>query len=360
MRNICKAMDDRGALPGIVPTGGWGFHWGNGPAWDNVLLYLPYFVYLYRGDKTILEESAASILRYLHYLTTRVNEEGLIKIGLGDWCPPARGSDQYKAPLEFTDTVLSMDIAEKAAYIFGVLGMAPQQTFAASLAAQFRAAVRERLVDFSTMTAAGNCQTSQAMALFYGVFEPGERPAAFDRLLRLIEEQDGHMDTGVLGGRVIFHVLTDFGRSDLAFNMIVRPDFPSYGNWVARGATSLWEDFQPEGGDVTSHNHHFWGDISRWFIQALAGIRFNPHRRSLLEADIRPSFVPQLDSASGFHLAPAGKIASSWVREGGEIRLTVEFPADMTGRISLEPGYVFDDGLAVKPAASGEYRIHTV
>ena len=32
----------------------------------------------------------------------------------------------------------------------------------------------------------------------------------------------------------------------------------------------------------------------------------------------------------------------------------------MTGRISLEPGYVFDDGLAVKPAASGEYRIHTV
>lgn len=63
---------------------------------------------------------------------------------------------------------------------------------------------------------------------------------------------------------------------------------------------------------------------------------------------------------SGFHLAPAGKIASSWVREGGEIRLTVEFPADMTGRISLEPGYVFDDGLAVKPAASGEYRIHTV
>lgn len=360
MRNICKAMDDRGALPGIVPTGGWGFHWGNGPAWDNVLLYLPYFVYLYRGDKTILEESAASILRYLHYLTTRVNEEGLIKIGLGDWCPPARGSDQYKAPLEFTDTVLSMDIAEKAAYIFGVLGMAPQQTFAASLAAQFRAAVRERLVDFSTMTAAGNCQTSQAMALFYGVFEPGERPAAFDRLLRLIEEQDGHMDTGVLGGRVIFHVLTDFGRSDLAFNMIVRPDFPSYGNWVARGATSLWEDFQPEGGDVTSHNHHFWGDISSWFIQALAGIRFNPHRRSLLEADIRPSFVPQLDSASGFHLAPAGKIASSWVREGGEIRLTVEFPADMTGRISLEPGYVFDDGLAVKPAASGEYRIHTV
>lgn len=119
---------------------------------------------------------------------------------------------------------------------------------------------------------------------------------------------------GVLGGRVIFHVLTDFGRSDLAFNMIVRPDFPSYGNWVARGATSLWEDFQPEGGDVTSHNHHFWGDISSWFIQALAGIRFNPHRRSLLER----TFAPPL--------------CRSWTAPAASTRPAVKSPPPGSGR----------------------------
>ena len=31
--------------------------------------------------------------------------------------------------------------------------------------------------------------------------------------------------------------------------MITRPDYPSYGNWIARGATTLWELFQPEGSD---------------------------------------------------------------------------------------------------------------
>ena len=358
LRNICKAQDDRGALPGIVPTSGWGFEWGNGPAWDSVLVYLPYYMYLYRGDKAVLEECAVSILRYLHYLTTQVNPEGLIRIGLGDWCPVDRGADQYKAPLEFTDTVISMDIAEKAAFLFGELGMAEQQAFALSIASRLRAAVRERLIDTATMTAAGRCQTSQAMALFYHVFEPGEQPAAFARLLALIEEQDGHFDVGVLGGRVLFHVLTAFGRSDLAFDMIVRPDFPSYGNWVARGATTLWEDFQREGGPVCSRNHHFWGDISSWFIQSLAGIRFNPHRRNLSEVDFRPSFIPQLTHAEGFHLAPAGRIASSWQRgDDGHIRLTVDLPAGMTGRIWLENGFVFDDGLAVKPAASGTYTI---
>ena len=24
-----------GELPGIVPTSGWGYKWGNGPAWDS-------------------------------------------------------------------------------------------------------------------------------------------------------------------------------------------------------------------------------------------------------------------------------------------------------------------------------------
>lgn len=42
LRAIVKAQDNNGALPGIVPTSGWGFAWGNGPAWDSVLIELPY------------------------------------------------------------------------------------------------------------------------------------------------------------------------------------------------------------------------------------------------------------------------------------------------------------------------------
>ena len=50
LRAIVKAQDNNGALPGIVPTSGWGFAWGNGPAWDSVLIELPYRLYQYRGD----------------------------------------------------------------------------------------------------------------------------------------------------------------------------------------------------------------------------------------------------------------------------------------------------------------------
>ncbi len=39
-----------GELPGIVPTSGWGYNWGNGPAWDSAFLLIPYYLYEYCGD----------------------------------------------------------------------------------------------------------------------------------------------------------------------------------------------------------------------------------------------------------------------------------------------------------------------
>ena len=38
-----------GELPGIVPTSGWGYDWGNGPAWDSAFLLIPYYMYEYCG-----------------------------------------------------------------------------------------------------------------------------------------------------------------------------------------------------------------------------------------------------------------------------------------------------------------------
>jgi len=56
-------------------------------------------------------------------------------------------------------------------------------------------------------------------------------------------------------------------------------------------------------------------------------------------------------------MAPAGEIRSAWVREGDLLRLTLQIPGGMKGRILLEPGYTFADGYHVKPLASGSYQI---
>ena len=66
---------------------------------------------MYRGETEMIKESASSFIAYLHYLSTRKDADGLIHIGLGDWCHV--GGIKPKAPLRLTDSVISMDIAKK-------------------------------------------------------------------------------------------------------------------------------------------------------------------------------------------------------------------------------------------------------
>ena len=252
---------------------------------------------------------------------------------------------------------MSMDIANKMAFLFDAVGMDDKCAYAKSVSDSYRKAIRDNLIDFDTMTVSGNCQTSQAMCLYYGVFEDDEKVAAFEQLLRFIHEKDDHMDVGVLGGRIIFHVLSDFGYSDLAYKMIARPDYPSYGNWIERGATTLWESFYPEGTAPDSKNHHFWGDISAWFIKRLAGINLNPNGNNVNRVDIKPSFVKDIDCAEAYHIAPAGKIVSSWKRENNSIILIIDIPDEMYGQIILEDGFVFADGSSSKELKSDIYNI---
>lgn len=365
VHNICKAQADNGALPGIVPTGSWGYEGCTGPAWDCALTYIPYFIYQYRGDVEVLKESADSIFRYVNFITSKIREDGLICWGLGDWCHVGRNAVAHKSPNYFTDTIVCMDICKKAAEIFGVLNKPYQKQFAENVYRQIRTTARKRLLNLHTMTAEGNCQTSQAMAIFYGLFDPAEQEQAFKQLLSLVHQQQDHFDVGVLGARVLFHVLAEHVETELAYKMITRPDFPSYGWWVAQGSNTLWEDFHlptdnPEPGcEPHSKNHHFWGDISHFFIRHFSGIAYNPYFTEK-RVDFKPKFPKELSFAEGYYTAPEGRIWCKWERDGKQLLLHIEKPDVLSGTVYLPDGYEFEDGKSVANAVSGTYKVTAI
>ena len=368
LRNICKAQAPDGSLPGIVPTAGWGFQWGNGPAWDNVLTELCWQIYRLRGDLEPARACSESMLRYLSYLSQARRPDGLIEIGLGDWLQPRRGAGDPVAPLYVTDSVISMYIAYKTMNLFRALKLDAQASFAQTLYTSLRSAIRQNLIDFGTMTVRSRCQTAQAICLYYGVFEDGEKAEASRVLVQLVEEADGHLDCGMIGLRAIFHALSQCGRGDLAYRMITRRDYPSYGFFVEQGLTALPEEFtQPEKlDDPNSLNHHFFGDISSWFIQRVVGIRVNEQNTSPDRIDIAPDFLRALSFAKAHYTAPAGKVRVGWKREGTQILLTVECPEAVCGDIILPAGYLFKDpqkpygrvhNATTIPLRNGEYTV---
>ena len=333
LNNIRKAMRADGALPGIVPTGDWGFKWGNGPTWDSILFNLPYQLYKFRGCTEVIKENAISMMRYLSYIIGRRDEKGLVAVGLGDWVPVGKSASKYDVPLAFTDSVMVMDMARKADEMFTAVGLSNYADYARRICKEMRAAIRLHLVDLETMTVSGACQSGQAIGVYYGVFEENEKPMAVERLVEFIHAKDDAFDCGFIGMHTVFHVLSDFGYGELAFAMITRKEFPSYTQLIDMGHTAMIEQFRYASDGVTitsSHNHHFLGDINRWFTHRIAGLR-------PVSADtvvICPDFITSIDSACASYKLPAGEAAVSWERRNGEIFLTLTLDPSVKAELS--------------------------
>lgn len=363
LHNIRAAQAENGCLPGIVPTAGWGFKWGNGPAWDSVLFNLPWFCYVLRGNTEPIRENSHAMMSYLDYIARRRDNRGLVHIGLGDWVPTLISDDahatRYRTPLELTDSIMVFDMARKAARMFEVIGDFLSAAFASALAKEIRTAIRENLIDFDTMTAAGATMTGQAAVIYFGILEPGECERAAHRLARMVRAADG-FDCGMIGLRSIFHVLADYDEAELAYELITRRRFPSYGSVLDHGETTMTEQLI-SGRNPGSHNHHFLCDYKQWYIKYVGGIRVNPSRRDPDSVAISPCFIKRLDYAAADVKLPAGKVETAWKKLGEhEYELRVKFDAGIKLQLSLLPDYVIVDGVEIydgKPLTPGEYTL---
>lgn len=166
------------------------------------------------------------------------------------------------------------------------------------------------------------------------------------------------MTVGIIGARTMFHVLAEFGYEDLALHMIAKPDYPSFASWITEyNANTLFECITHDPPNGFSHNHHFFGDISAWFIKNLAGIIPNADVCDPNYIVIFPAFVGSLSYAEGWYTAPAGKISVRWERTGDEIKLNVTVPDGITGKIKLRHGAKFAGGENEIDIRSGEFIV---
>ncbi|MBQ7100113.1 MAG: hypothetical protein IJN81_00660, partial [Clostridia bacterium] len=160
----------------------------------------------------------------------------------------------------------------------------------------------------------------------------------------------GHIDFGLLGSRVLFHVLSDFGESELAYNMICRRDWPSYGFFLTLGMNSLPEDFLDAiYSRKDSLNHHFMGDILNWFISSVAGLKYNPYRDDHKKVLIKPSFIEKLSFARAYFDSPYGRIETEWKREKADVIVSVNIPDNVLNCVVEAPeGWCFEDSATHK------------
>jgi alpha-L-rhamnosidase len=314
-----------GALPGIVPTSGWGYGFGSGPAWDSAFLLIPYYEYLYYGDTENFRRHFEGMKRYVDYLSSRAKND-IVKIGLNDWAPW-----KTKTDAAITDTAYYYVDAKIVALAADLLGNKSDARQYTELAARIKTAFNQRFFQPGTALYDNGGQTALSCALYQGLVEPENKARVLTNLVVAVERANDHIDTGILGAKYLINALLENSRADVAYRVVSQKDQPSWGWWLEQGATTLWEQWN----GTESRNHIMFGDVSAWFYKALAGIQPDPQSPGFKHFFVTPQPLGDLTSARGVYDSIHGKIVSDWQVSKGQFELRLTIPANTTATVSL-------------------------
>ena len=317
-----------GSLPGIVPTSGWGYYWGNGPAWDIACIEIPWKNFVYTGDTTFLSDNYYMMKKYVDYIYSR-SPEYIADFGLGDWMPVST-----KTPASITSTAYFYFGAFVVSKVAGILGNKMDKMAYEQLAEKIKGAFNKKYFNSKDALYANGSQTALSCALFFDLVPEEYKKPVIDNLVSAVHAKDDHIDCGILGARYILHVLTEYGHADLAYKIVATDTYPGWGYWIQQGATTLWEDWKGN----SSLNHIMFGDVSSWFYKSIAGIRPDETYPGFKQFIIRPEIVADLSWAKAKYESVYGTIISNWRIEGKMFIHKIEIPVNSTARYYIPFG----------------------
>ncbi len=322
-----------GILPAIIPTGGWGYEWANGPDWTSSIAIIPWNIYLFYGDSRLLMDTYDNIKRYVNYITS-ISPAGLTTWGLGDWVPV-----KSKAPVELTSSIyyfVDATILSKAAALAGKDDDVKKYS---ALADKIKDAINAKYLNKETAIYGTGIQTELSVPLFWGIVPEELKPGVAMNLSKRVEADNNHIDVGLLGTKAILGALSDNGYADVAYKLASQETFPSWGWWIINGATTLFENWPIDASSDVSMNHIMFGEIGAWFYKTLGGIRPDPENPGFKNIILRPSFVEGLSSVASKHVSPYGEIISNWSRSRQIITYSVTIPPNSTADFSSPGNY---------------------
>lgn len=314
------------------------------PAWGTAYITIVYNLYKYYDDIGILKEHYTNLKKYINYLNS-ISDDGIIyKIGkFGDWCPP--GSVVPKnTSIEFTSTWYFIHDVLLLSEISKVLNEnVDYEKFRElynNLVDKFnKKFLNDGFYESVNMSRRPKehfpAQTSFALPLYLEMVPENVKQKTLNYFLEsVIKNHDYHVDTGIIGTRFLFDVLSKYGYDEVAYKVINQKSYPGYGYMILEGATTLWERWEKlTNGAMNSHNHIMFGSVDTWFFKNIVGV--NCLEPGWSKIGIYPKTINDIKFACGIINTIRGKIECSWQRDNTNFKLNVKIPVNAIGNIKI-------------------------
>lgn len=325
LSGIQSNQDDKtGDIPIISPRP---YIWDEGVEWSSTYIVMNWLYYLHYGDTRILEEHFESMERYVQFLDS-ISSEYILKPGwIGDWGSLVKGwkeGEPVSVPTAFyywNSTILSK--------VADVLGKTSEAVAYKALASNIRDAYNRKFFNASTKQYNDGSQMANAFPLFLGIVPEKYRQEVLDNLVAdIVEKNDGHLTTGVLGSKYMIEALSLFDRADIGWLLATQTGYPSWSDMVQKYTTmsEFWTLKQ-------SHNHVMTGSIDAFFFKTLAGIHVDEANPGFKKIIIKPFIPDSLDYVKASIKTIRGTIASEWQQTDTELRFNLTIPANSSADV---------------------------
>ncbi|MDE1193591.1 MAG: family 78 glycoside hydrolase catalytic domain [Arachidicoccus sp.] len=332
------AQTQSGLIPEIAPEftvftyGGDIFR--DSPEWGSSCIIVPWYVYRWYGDSSVLNTNYDMMKRYVNYLSGKA-QNNIVYQGLGDWYdlgPNPPGVSQL-TPQGLTATAIyyyDLTLLQKIATL---LYKNDDAAAYKKLAYAVKDSFNKKYFKKDSMYYGTCSQTANAMALYMQLVPDDYIQNVFDNLVKDIEKHSYALTAGDIGYRYVLKVLQDNNRSDIIYKMNNRSDVPGYGYQLAKGATSLTESWQAL--SSVSNNHLMLGHFMEWLYEGLAGIRQANDDVAFKHIIIKPELVGNLSWAKASYQSPYGLIVSSWKKKDSETLMDIDIPPNTSADVCV-------------------------
>lgn len=335
-RDFLDIIHPDGYMPPVAP-GRFDGPTINGPWWGGAVIYAPWWLYQWYGDRDILAESYPAMKAQFGYLRS-IAPNHIVGWGLGDWMEV--GSVRPKrTPVPLTSTCAYYWFACILRDTATLLGKLDEAAEFSALARQIRDAYNREFFNPETGDYASGSQTAQLVSLLFGLVPEEHREKVRQRLAARIVADNGHLTTGLVGTPLLLHGLTELGLPELAWTIATQTNYPSFIDAILnRGNTVMKEDWH--GGLVQMPS--LQGPIGTWFFHSLAGIRRDPDLPGFRRIIIGSETANPLEWVRAHHDTLHGRIASEWRRTPEGLALNVTIPPNTTATIIVPARRVED------------------
>jgi len=348
-RAFTRLLRDDQAANGAYPM--WspspkGLGWGTDtptPGWADAGVMLPYVAYLHGGDRAVVDDNRTAMAAYCDGILAD-NPDGLWRNGrgadLGDWLAlDAKWPGDETTPKPLIASAMLARSLDQMAAMAAWTGQADAAGWQAK-AARTRAAFAKAFVAADGLVGNGS-HTGYILALRLGLVPQDLQAAAGRRLAAEIERRGHLLTTGFLGTPLALDAIVDAGHPALAFDLLLRTDFPSWGYMVDHGATTIWERWNGDTGDVSmnSFNHYALGAVCAFLYRRVGGVA--PIEPGFRRFRVAPLFDPRFASAGVTLNSASGRIETAWRRTNGRVTLDLTVPANTVAQVVL-PGVARD------------------